>query len=497
LKFNPHSPVFQAESFTLENTMSNRLSKLSFPVFFLFSFIFVSCSKKIIPDKPSLAKTDFKMDLLPESEINIPIQVNLKPVYTLAEKTVDTVFTSSGWPDGWIQDGCDTRYKYSFRRGPLQMKPAGPSLVLGFTGYYRIIGSTRVCVNGAALSPWTPPCRCGYDEGERKVNVSFQNSVSITPDLKANLSIRRLEPQPIDKCTVCFWGQDITGEVMKGLKEELDAAKTDMEKSFSGYDLRPRFQQVWDQLNKVYNLYGLGWLQINPSKIHINNLFARNDSLNINIGLSARPVVSFEKQTEHLTVVPNISDFKGQQGFNIFLDAILNYDSLSNIVTSQLKDKRFDLTSSKYIIIKNCTLYGMDNENLIIKVDFEGSEKGLFYLTGKPLYDAATKTIEMKDLDFDIRSKNMLLKTAEWLFNRRIINELKKYSRFDLTSYINTAITTFNQQLNKEWIKGIRSNGKVEEIKIIKIYPLREHLVIRGNCSGNLSIKVDSINFSF
>ncbi|HEV8506576.1 MAG TPA: DUF4403 family protein, partial [Chitinophagaceae bacterium] len=320
--------------------------------FILTSFTtLVSCSKRIIPDKPSFGKMDFRIDSLPESEINIPIQVNLKSIYNMAEKTVDTVFTSPNWPTGWVQDECDTRYKYTFRRGPLQMKTAGTTLLLGFTGYYKIIGSTRVCVNGTALSPWTPSCRCGYDEGERRVSVSFQNSVFISPDLKAKLSIKRLEPQAIDKCNVCFWGQDVTTDVMNGLKEELDEAKIDMEKNFGLYDLRPKFQQVWDQLNKVYGLYGLGWLQINPSKIRVNNLFARNDSLSIYIGLAAKPLISSEKPQEHLTMVPNISDFSNRTGFNIFLDAVLNYDSLSNIVTSQLKGKRFDLTSSKYIIV--------------------------------------------------------------------------------------------------------------------------------------------------
>src|SRR5207237_60474 len=106
-----------------------------------------------------------------------------------------------------------------------------------------------------------------------RVDVSFLNSVFILPDLKARLSINRQEPEPLDKCNVCFWGQDITDQVMKGLREELDGAKTDMEKNFGSYDLRPKFQQIWDQLNKVYDIYGLGWLQINPTKIRINNLF--------------------------------------------------------------------------------------------------------------------------------------------------------------------------------------------------------------------------------
>ena len=444
-----------------------------------------------------MGKTDFKMDSLPESEINLPIQINLKPIYALAEKSVDTIFTSPDWPDGWVQDGCDVRYKYSFRRSPFQMQASGTTLTLGFTGYYKIIGSTRVCVNGTVLSPWTPACRCGFNEGERKVNVAFQNNLFVQPYLKASLSIKTLEPQAIDKCTVCFWGQDITSQVIKGLKAELDAAKIEMEKTYGSYDLRPKFQQVWDQLNKVYNIYGLGWLQINPTKIRINNLFARNDSLNIFLGLSAKPVISFEKPQEHFTIVPNISDFSHRTGFNIFLDAVLNYDSLSKIVNAQLSGQRFDLAANKYMIVKDCSFYGVDNENLVIKVNFEGTQKGLFYLTGKPVYDAEHRIIQLTNIDFDIKSKNMLLKTAEWLFNNRIINELRKYSKFDLSNYVDSAKATINQQLNREWMKGISSYGQINDIRIVNIYPLRDHLVIRSNCSGILAVKIDAGSFSF
>src|SRR5438093_794503 len=85
--------------------------------------------------------------------------------------------------------------------------------------------------------------------------------------------------------------------------------RIEIEKNFSSYDLRPKFQTIWDELNKAYNLYGLGWLQINPTKIRINNFFARNDSLTVSLGISARPVISFEKQQEHFTIAPNLSNF--------------------------------------------------------------------------------------------------------------------------------------------------------------------------------------------
>ncbi len=465
-------------------------------ILFIFS---TSSAQKINPENPDLSPGNYRLDSLPNSELNIPVQINLKPIYQMAEKSVDTLFTSPGYPDGWVQEGCDTRYKYIFRRSPLEMKAAGSSLNLGFTGYYKIVGSTRLCVNGTVVSPWTPACRCGFSEPERRVTVAFSNSLSIQPDFKVKLNIKREEPNALDKCEVCFWGQDITKQVIKGLTAELDAAKKELDKSYASVDLKPRFQQVWDQLNKSYNLYGLGWLQINPQKIKINNLFVDRDSLHVYLGLSAKPVISFEKPAEKSSWIPNLGAFSRQQGFSIFLDAVLSYDSLSNIMNLQLRGKEFNFKKGfikKKFIIEDCKIYGGGFEKLIIKLNFSGTNSGVVYLAGKPVYDKDKKTIEVTDIDFDIKSKNVLLGSADWLFDKKITKEISKQARFELGAYIDTAKSGMDKQLNQEWIKGIRSTGNIHDIKLIGIYPMQQHLVLRSNCSGNLSVKVESIDFS-
>ncbi len=470
-------------------------------IVFLLSILIIinSYSQKINPANPDLSPGNFRMDSLPNSEINIPIQVNLKPMYVMAEKSVDTVFTSDGYPDGWVQEGCDTRFKYVFRRSPLQIKGSGSSLNIGFMGYYKIVGSTRVCVSGAVISPWTPPCKCGFSEPERRVNVSFSNSIMVQPDFKVNLFVKRNEPEPLDKCEVCFWGQDITKQVMKGLVANLDDSKKSMEKTYGSVDLKPRFQQVWDQMNKVYNMYGLGWLQINPQKIRINNLFIKNDSLNVYLGLSAKPIISLEKPADKKSTIPNLGTFSKQQGFSIFMDAVLSYDSLSRIMNMSISGKDFTFKKGfikKKFIIDSCKVYGGGFEKLIIRINFSGTNSGIVYLVGKPVYDKDKRTIEVQDVDFDIKSKNVLLGSADWLFDKKITKEISKYASFDLGSYIDTAKTNINQQLNQEFVKGIRSSGNIKDIKLIAIYPLQQHLVIRSNCAGDLSVKVESVNFS-
>lgn len=459
----------------------------------------VSCSKKIIAEKPVLAISRFNLDSLPSSEINIPIRINLQPLYAMADKMVDTVFTSPNYPEGWVQQGCDTRYRYRFRRSPLHMKAVGNRLDLGFTGYYRIAGSTRVCVAGAAITSWTAPCTCGYDEPERRVNVSFSNNFFVLPDYKIKMQVKRNEPVALDKCEVCFWGQDITNQVLKGLTEELDSTKASLEREYGLIDLKPQFQMVWDELSKPYNLHDQGWMQVNPQQIQINNLYAKDDSLFIYLGFKAKPFVSFEKPKAQPRPMPNMSAMGRMDGFNIFVDATLNYDSLTRIMNSQIAGRSFDFKKgpiNKKFVIKRADLYGTGNERVIVKVDFGGSNSGTVYLTGKPTYNPQTQILEIADMDFDIRTRNALLSTADWLFNKRIVNEISRQTRFDLGAYVDSAKTVINAQMNREWYPGVFSEGVVNDIRLIGIYPFTDALHIRSNAQGTLSIRMDQLDIS-
>jgi hypothetical protein len=295
-------------------------------IVYLLTAILLSCSPKVHKTETFVVKP-VPLAALPESQINIPIKISLKSLSNLAEQNVSTVYTSPNWPDGWVNADCATRYKYHFRRSPLRLSGNGNTFNLGFTGFYKIIGSTRVCAGSTVLSPWTPPCKCGFDEGERRVNIGFASTFELKQNHQLKLKISRSEPQPLDKCTVCFWGQDITNEVINGLKAELDLSKKAIEDSFGTVNLRLYLQQVWNKLNEVYSIPGIGYLALHPKKLHMENITTNNELLNINIGISATPVVNFIKPGEQKTSVPDLTPSGTIGGFNIHLEAALQYDS--------------------------------------------------------------------------------------------------------------------------------------------------------------------------
>jgi hypothetical protein len=272
-----------------------------------------------------------------------------------------------------------------------------------------------------------------------------------------------------------------------------------MEKTYGNVDLRPYFQEVWANLNRSYDIYGLGWLKINPQQFRINNIFIRRDSLNILLGLSAKPVIGVNRPVDLFTPMPNLGSYNSQQGFNVFLDAVMSYDSLGALMNEKLQGKEFEFKKAfikKKFVIDTCRVYGGGYDRLVIRVDFSGTNTGVVYLVGRAVYKPDERSIEVEDIDFDIKSKNILLGSADWLFDKKITKEIAKQARFDLGDYIDSAKVMLNAQLNQEWAPGIRSRGSIRDISLVGIHPLADRLVVRSNCSGELSMVVDSVHFS-
>lgn len=253
-------------------------------------------------------------------------------------------------------------------------------------------------------------------------------------------------------------------------------------------------------LNDVYAIPNVGYFSLHPKKLRMQNINAKDDLLNITIGISATPVVSFEKTEATPSAVPNLSNTNNAGGFNIYLEAALQYDSLSNVLNGYLVNKQFDVGEGifkKHIVVQHTDVSGDENGNMNIRVVFTGSFDGTAYFVGKPVYNAEKKTIEVQNLDYDLKTKNVLLKTAKWLFNNKIISELKNYTSFDLSQYYDTASQTLNTWLNREWTKGIRGNGSVTDLKLTSVYALPQHLLIRSNCVGKLNVIVSDLDLKF
>lgn len=219
-----------------------------------------------------------------------------------------------------------------------------------------------------------------------------------------------------------------------------------------------------------------------------------NDLLAISINIHTTPLVIFKKEDGTTNAQPNIGSAGNLNGFTVYLDAVLKYDALSHIINQYLKNKRISVTEgiiNQHIILDDNQVYGDDTGHIKIKTDFSGSFDGTFFFTGIPVYDAATQTMEIQSLSYDITTKNILLKAAKWLFNKKIENELKKHTVFSLQNVYHSASQALTALLSKEWTKGIDSTGSITDLYLESIRALPQHLLIRTYCKGNLAITIN------
>jgi hypothetical protein len=435
----------------------------------------------------------------PSSSLLVPVTINLKPLYALAERSVDSFYTSEGYPDAWQQEECEVRYQYTFRRGPLQISARGNQFQLGFIGYFKVIGSVRACLNGKPITGWTPSCRCGFEEGEIPVRVQFTGQLSLLSNYQLKLNLQVQEPIPQGKCEVCFWKQDITSKVIKGIKQELMLAKKEIDKNYSLLNFRNQFDSIWQLLQAPYSFSEMGYFYLRPESIHVNQFKAQGDSLYLQVGLSANPIVTLNKETMTVKSLSPILPSPHTPGFTIALEARLQYDSLTSILQRKIKGQIIALKKGfiqKRFIVDSIFLQDSYSAHCLLKVHFSGSDHGIAYLRAKPIYDSTRQEIGLDPSDITIHSNNKLIDLTDKLFQEKLKKEITQQSKFTLTDYFNIAKGKLEKEMNREWVEGIKAEGNIREMRLKTVEAGTHYFRISLVTKGQLSVKVSEASLS-
>ena len=152
-----------------------------------------------------------------------------------------------------------------------------------------------------------------------------------------------------------------------------------------------------------------------------------------------------------------------------------------------LKGERFE-SGKNYIVVDKLNLFPIE-ERIGIDVTFSGSKKGRLYFTAVPAFDTATQSISMKDLKYDLSTKNVLLKSAKWLLKETIRKKMEESMNVDVSSYLNKAKNEMNQGLLNGPINGFVSlKGEMKELKVSAFQMRPKELFMRILLQGNVKV---------
>jgi hypothetical protein len=145
------------------------------------------------------------------------------------------------------------------------------------------------------------------------------------------------------------------------------------------------------------------------------------------------------------------------------------------------------------VTIRGLDLYG-NEEKLIIAAQLEGSLNGTVYLAGIPYFDPQTRTLEIKNLDFELDTKSRLARMANWLAHGRLVNLLRDAFRFPLGPQLDKGRQALQELLKAyKLTKGVTLKGVLYGLdpKEVRITPTS--IVALMEATGKADVHIEGL----
>jgi hypothetical protein len=239
------------------------------------------------------------------------------------------------------------------------------------------------------------------------------------------------------------------------------------------------------------------WLKISPEKIYSTTISNSGNSININLGMDAVIEANVGKKPAMPRRVPlpdyqQVSQIK--PNFNINLNLDVDMKKLKEIAAKEIVGETFE-QGRKKVIINDIDIYGHDGQ-LVVAAQIAGSVKGTVYCVGKLYFDNTVQSLRITDFDFDVKTKNALIKSANWLLHKKFLSLIEPYLTIPLKKEIDELMQSSNEMLDNYTItKGVSLKGKINSVTFNSIDITHSSVIIRGKLKGNLKLFVSQLEF--
>lgn len=343
----------------------------------------------------------------------------------------------------------------------------------------------------------------GHKETEFSLRIRFISKMHISPDwqvlTETTVDSYDWITEPVIK--VAGFNLPVKSMVSRTLSRNFEKITQAIDEQVGNtIDLKKYVRQAWDlarrpvELSKDYNT----WLVVVPTGFVMTPLVVKNNIIRSTIGLrgytqtitsTTPPVIVPEPQLPDLQIVEKIPS-----AFRVGLISKVSYQDAARLAKAEFVGKTFSFSNGRYAVeVTDIDLFGQ-NEYLIIKAALKGSMTGTIYLRGIPHYDPVSKNLSLKNLDYDLDTRNVILKTAGWLLQGKFSAMIERSFVFPMGEQINEAQSSIQNMLSlNKLARGITLKGTLEEIVPDRVYLTPDDIYSVVFAKGKVSLTIEGL----
>ena len=327
------------------------------------------------------------------------------------------------------------------------------------------------------------------------LTLKFRVTASVTPDWRLQTNVLFLGVSDLLAEEVGIGMLSLKPRsIVEGVTQPLQKMLSDLvaQKINDLLPLKTQVAKVWNTaqkpllLDKNYKT----WLKLTPQEVMLYPLSARNNRVKLSVGIStfAEIIVGPEPVAPPVRPLPNLTLVNTfDKTFRIALNADIFYKDLRAIAAPLLVGKQFD-SDGKHVIVKDFDLYG-NGDKLVVKLVTEGSLDGVIYLTAKPLFNTQTGVFSVEDVDFDMQTESLLLKSADWFLHGTIRRMIQEKLSMNLTERLEQSRQIAAKALSrKQLLEHVFLKSDIKELKFKDVIVQQDRIAIQVYTEGDSAI---------
>jgi hypothetical protein len=260
----------------------------------------------------------------------------------------------------------------------------------------------------------------------------------------------------------------------------------------SYFDVKSIVASAWRSISRVFSVSEdyKAWLLVNPSKITMSPMLIQGDSIQTFLSLSAKPQLNIGEKpvAKELLKIPDYSQVLGvSQVTMLVLRTTLPFYETKVLTMKQVGGQTFS-SGKKSVTVEDINYFGIKNK-LGVELILSGSYKGKIFLSGTPQIDMNSNLINLPDLEFNLETKNFLIKTAGWILKSNLKKMIQENINFYLTMNVKDTKSALEKQLNDYPLaSGFKMKTKIDRLSVDNIQIMPDGMFIDVAIGGNIGI---------
>ncbi|WP_083610250.1 DUF4403 family protein [Pontibacter flavimaris] len=298
--------------------------------------------------------------------------------------------------------------------------------------------------------------------------------------------------------------------VEPALRQQMSNISRQLDKELQNrLDVKKYIAEAWQQLQQPVMLNNdlNAWLTVVPQEIRMAPLQGHNGTLNTRLGITSyitvttdgKPQVQVNKLLPKLIVDSRMSD-----DVQIGLTASIPYARASKMLQEQVAKQTYTFDGGKSEITVNEAAITPGGYQLVLMLDVNGKTRaGIFtkkiegkvYLRGTPYYDAETASIRVRDVTYDLDTKDRILSTASWLAQNKFEEMIQQQVSIPVQHELENARSMLQATLDKQGRvhESVLLRGSINHIAPDNLYLTQEGIKAVVNARGTLTATIDKL----